>query len=127
MRTNSCSTLPLILDLVRSWGLWLVIQSSEEAFGDQAFADTVDRAETNCHGLSDRLVVLALIGQQEDASMRKSACGGLALLEQAIECFPFLVRQIHTVLFHRFFPGCLVPAITSFSRNQIQAYLTIED
>ena len=54
--------IPLDLDLVKPWWLWLVIQGSKQPFGDQAFADTVDRSGTDRHGLGNGIVVLALIG-----------------------------------------------------------------
>ena len=91
----------LDFDLVGPRRLRLVVEGGEEAFGDQALADAADGACAERQGVGDVRVVLPLVGEQEDACVGDPACSGLALADQALQHGPFLVRQAHTVFFHR--------------------------
>jgi len=89
------------LDLGRACRLWLVVESGQEAFGDEAFPNASNGPQADGGQIGDVVVVVAIVGAEQDTGVGDLACGDLALTQQGLESHPFVRRQTHPIFVHR--------------------------
>jgi hypothetical protein len=91
----------LDFDLRGACGLRLVFEGGQEAFRHEALAHAGHGAQADGGPLGNVRIVVAVVGEQEDAGVREFACGDLALAQQGIQSGPLVGRQADTIFVHR--------------------------
>src|SRR5438093_781084 len=92
----------LDLDVVRPWGLGLVVDGCLEALCDEPLPYAFDRPQTRCQRQNDFFIRATFaVCLQEDSSMGQLSSCCLSRGNQTFQFSPFLRRKVDPILVHR--------------------------